>query len=67
MIHELFARNLKKHRKLAGYTQVTFANACGVSVSLIAHIETNACHASMVLVQKVCTVLELKPVQFFKE
>lgn len=66
MIHELFARNLKKYRKLAGHTQVKLAKLCGVSVSLIAHIETNGCHASMDLVEKVCIALEIEPVKFFE-
>lgn len=67
MVHELFAKNLKKYRKLAGYTQVTFAQLCGVSVSLIAHVETNGCHASMDLLEKVCNVLQLDPMKLFEK
>lgn len=67
MVHELFAMNLKKYRKSAGYTQVKFAQLCGVSVSLIAHVETHGCHASMDLLEKACIVLELEPAKLFEK
>jgi len=67
MIRELLAKNIKKYRKRSGLTQKHFAELCGVSSSLIAHIETQSCTPSIAFLEKVCAVLQIQPIQLFEQ
>ncbi|MGI5174605.1 helix-turn-helix transcriptional regulator [Treponema sp. OMZ 840] len=66
MIREILAKNIKKYRKRSGLTQNRFAELCGVSASLVAHIETKGCNASIAFLEKACTVLKIAPGQLFE-
>lgn len=66
MICELLAKNIKKYRKRSGLTQKRFAELCGVSSSLIAHIETQSCTPSVTFLEKTCAVLKIDPIQLFE-
>ncbi|WP_428769922.1 helix-turn-helix transcriptional regulator [Treponema sp. HNW] len=66
MIRELLAQNIKKHRKRSGLTQKRFAELCGVSSSLVAHIETQSCTPSIAFLEKACGVLKIHPKRLFE-
>lgn len=48
-IYDLVGRNLKKYRKLANYTQETFATACNYNKQFISNLESAKTHQTVSL------------------
>ena len=62
-----FGQLLAAHRKQAGYTQFGLGAQSGLSVDLIAKLETAQCAPSFASVEKLATVLSIDPAQLFTD
>lgn len=69
-LYQLVARNIKKYRKLKGYTQVKLAMESNISVDYLKKIETKSgCtkQFSLDTVQKIANALNISPKELFEE
>lgn len=60
-LREVFARNLRKARHAAGFSQEALADQAGVDRSYISALERGVYAASIDMVEKLCSVLEIEP------
>jgi len=60
-LREVFARNLRKARNAAGFSQEALADQAGVDRSYISALERGVYAASIDMVEKLCLVLEIEP------
>ena len=56
-IREVFARNLRKYRRLKGLSQEAVAHEAGIDRSYISALERSAYSASITMVDKIAKVL----------
>lgn len=69
-IYYLVAQNIKKQRKLKGWTQVKLAMQSNISVDYLKKIETKSgCtkQFSLDTIQKICNALEISPKILFED
>lgn len=69
-LYYLVAQNIKKQRKLKGWTQVKLALKSNISVDYLKKIETKSgCtkQFSLDTIQKIANALEIKPKLLFEE
>lgn len=69
-IYYLVAQNIKKQRKLKGWTQVKLAMQSNISVDYLKKIETKSgCtkQFSLDTIQKICNALEISPKVLFED
>mgnify|MGYP004483169263 FL=1 len=69
-IYYLVAQNIKKQRKLKGWTQVKLAMQSNISVDYLKKIETKSgCtkQFSLDTLQKICKALEINPKILFED
>ena len=66
-IQRLLANNVRAARKALGYSQMKLAELCGVSANYIGVIEIGERFPSARVLQKMCTVLALKPDELFQD
>ena len=66
-INRLLAANMKKARKLHGFSQLKLAELCGLSPSYVGDIEIGKKFPSAATFAKIAKALELKPNQLLTE
>jgi transcriptional regulator with XRE-family HTH domain len=64
-ITRLFIFNLKKWRKIMGFSQEKLAEKCDTSHSYIRQLESGKGHPSFALVGKIANALQVEPYQLF--
>jgi transcriptional regulator with XRE-family HTH domain len=64
-INRLFILNLKKWRKIMGFSQEKLAEKCGSSHSYIRQLESGKGHPSFALIGKIAQALQIEPYQLF--
>ena len=64
-INELFIRNLKKLRKIKGFTQEKLAEKCGAAYPYIRQLECGNRSPSFSFIGKIASALEIEPYQLF--
>ena len=64
-ISELFGRNVKKYRKMAGLTQEQLSERLGVSQKHLSIIETGTQFASATLIGRISEELKVSPGDLF--
>jgi transcriptional regulator with XRE-family HTH domain len=62
-LNKIFVRNMKKYRKLAGFSQEKLAELCGASHSFIRQIECGSKNPSFGFIGKLAAALQI-PVFF---
>lgn len=68
-LYQIVANNIKKQRKLKGWTQVKLAMESNISVDYLKKIETKSgCtkQFSLDTIQKIATALEIEPKELFE-
>jgi transcriptional regulator with XRE-family HTH domain len=60
-IREVFARNLRKARHAKGLSQEALAHEAGIDRTYISALERGAYSATIVMVDKLATALEVDP------
>ncbi|MDR3343270.1 MAG: helix-turn-helix transcriptional regulator [Treponema sp.] len=58
-------KNMKKHRKLAGFTQEKLAELCDTDPCYIRQIESGRRCPSMTYIEKIATALDIAPYLLF--
>ena len=66
-INKLLATNMKKARKLLGFSQLKLAELCNLSPSYVGAIETGKKFPSAETFAKIANALKLKPNQLLTE
>ena len=69
-LYQIVANNIKKQRKLKGWTQVKLAMESNISVEYLKKIETKSgCtkQFSLDTIQKIAKALDIKPQELFNE
>ncbi|HLO10658.1 MAG TPA: helix-turn-helix transcriptional regulator [Pseudoneobacillus sp.] len=56
---EKWGRRIRAYRKLKGYTQESFSNELGVSVSIVGEIERGSRMATNEILDKICKALKV--------
>ena len=64
-LDQLFVLNLKKWRKIRGFSQKTLAERCDAAHSYIRQIESGRGHPSFVFIGKLADALGIEPYQLF--
>jgi transcriptional regulator with XRE-family HTH domain len=64
-LHRLFIQNLKKWRKITGFSQKKLAEKCGSAHSYIRQIESGNRNPSFALIGKIANALQIEPYQLF--
>ena len=64
-VQEVFALNIKRYRKIFGYSQMKLGDIVGVSTSLIASYETKTKFPSAKKINKLSQVFGIEPYQLF--
>jgi transcriptional regulator with XRE-family HTH domain len=64
-INRIFILNLKKWRKIMGFSQEKLAEKCGTSHSYIRQLESGKGHPSFALIGKIANALQIEPYQLF--
>ena len=62
MLAEIFAKNVKKHRKIKGYSQEKLAELSGLHRTYIAGIETVSRNVSLKNIEKISVALGIEPI-----
>jgi transcriptional regulator with XRE-family HTH domain len=67
-LQSIFIINLKKFRKLKGFSQMKLAESCDSSTSYIGQIEIGKKFPSIEMIEKIANALQIKPhLLFFDE
>lgn len=66
-LKEIFINNLKFYRKQKGMTQNELTLALDKSYNYINSVEQGKMMPSFDVIENICTILEIKPVQLFDE
>ena len=64
---QLLARNMKKYRKILGFSQMALAEKVGCSSTLIGNIEINRRFPSAENIDRIANALEVKAADLFSE
>jgi len=64
-LNQLFINNLKKWRKVMGFSQKKLAEKCKTAHSYIRQIETGSRHPSFAFIGKIAAALQIEPYQLF--
>ena len=64
-LSRLFIQNLKKWRKIKGFSQKKLAEKCETGYSYIRQIESGVGNPSFALLAKIAGALEIQPYQLF--
>ena len=64
-LEQLFIQNLKKWRKIMGFSQKKLAEKCGTGHSYIRQLESGIGHPSFALIGKIAEALKIEPYQLF--
>ena len=64
-INQLFIDNLKKWRKIKGYSQKNLAEKCNAAHSYIRQLESGKGHPSLAFIGKIAAALQIEPYQLF--
>jgi transcriptional regulator with XRE-family HTH domain len=64
-LQEIFRINMKKHRKLAGFTQEKLAELCETDASYIRQIELGRRFPSVSYIEKIAAALNIAPYLLF--
>jgi transcriptional regulator with XRE-family HTH domain len=64
-LREIFRANMKKHRKLAGFTQEKLAELCDTDASYIRQIEIGRRFPSVSYIEKIAAALNVAPYLLF--
>ena len=64
---QLFGLVVRKHRKVRGFSQESFADACGVDRSYMGGIERGERNLALLNILKIIQALDLPLSEFFKE
>lgn len=63
---KLIGRNIKRHRKEKGLTQVEFASLCGLSREALARIEVGGINSSILKLKNIADALKIETQEFLK-
>jgi len=64
-MNRLFILNLKKWRKIKGFSQEKLAEKCGTAHSYIRQLESGKGHPSFAFIEKIASALQIEPYQLF--
>ena len=64
-LDRLFIYNLKKWRKIKGFTQEKLAEKCDTGHSYIRQLECGQGHPSFVFIARIAAALQIEPYQLF--
>jgi len=64
-INQLFIVNIKKWRKIMGFSQEKLAEKCGAAHSYIRQLESGKGHPSFAFIGKIADALQIEPYQLF--
>ncbi|MCL2441085.1 MAG: helix-turn-helix domain-containing protein [Treponema sp.] len=64
-MERLFINNLKRWRKVMGFSQEKLAEKCGTAHSYIRQLESGKGHPSFVFIGKIASALQIEPYQLF--
>ena len=64
-LNQLFILNLKKWRKISGFSQKELAEKCGTAHSYIRQLESGKGHPSFTFIGKIAGALKIEPYQLF--
>ncbi|MDR0495505.1 MAG: helix-turn-helix domain-containing protein [Treponema sp.] len=64
-LDRLFIHNLKKWRKIMGYSQKELAEKCNAAHSYMRQLESGKGHPSFAFIGKIADALQIKPYQLF--
>ena len=64
-LDRLFIENLKKWRKISGFSQKKLAEKCNAAHSYIRQIECGNRHPSFALIGKIAEALQIEPYRLF--
>jgi transcriptional regulator with XRE-family HTH domain len=62
-INQVFLHNLKKWRKIMGFSQKKLAERCNTSHSYIRQLESGVGHPSFLFIGKIAAALKIEPYQ----
>tara|TARA_R110000787_G_scaffold137656_1_gene251265 strand:- start:1915 stop:2139 length:225 start_codon:yes stop_codon:yes gene_type:complete len=65
-IREIFAHNLKAHRKAKGLSQEELAHLAGIDRTYVSLLERRIYSASIDVLQQLATALEIEPDELLK-
>jgi transcriptional regulator with XRE-family HTH domain len=65
-LRQTFALNLRRLRHERGFSQEALANEAGVGRPHLSAIERGATSVGLDIVEKLCRVLDVDPVEFFR-
>ncbi len=67
MLLEIFAENVKKYRKLKGFSQEKLAEVAGLHRTYIAGIESITRNVSLKNIEKIASALEIDPAKLLEK
>lgn len=65
-LREVFATNLRRIRNAKGLSQDDLAYDAGVSRSYLSQLEKGVFYASLKIIEKLATTLDVEPAEFLK-
>jgi transcriptional regulator with XRE-family HTH domain len=66
-LREVFATNLRRIRNAKGLSQDDLASDAGISRSYLSQLEKGGFYASLKIIEKLATTLEVEPAEFLKK
>ena len=64
-LKQIYIRNMKEFRKKEGISQMKLAEYCNSSPTYIGEIEVGKKFPSIDMIEKIASILKIKPYQFF--
>jgi transcriptional regulator with XRE-family HTH domain len=66
-LREVFATNLRRIRNAKGLSQDDLAYDAGISRSYLSQLEKGVFYASLKIIEKLATTLDVEPAEFLKK